>query len=80
MADPRPDELGVSSCIKSILEGADVTHPIPVEDEVLKVNSSHMENEHFSMAPQQLQAVRGERRPTTSYSGPVTIQALFLTT
>lgn len=40
MADPRFDELGVSSCIKSILEGADVTHPIPVEEEVLNVSSS----------------------------------------
>ncbi|WKA00436.1 hypothetical protein VitviT2T_018790 [Vitis vinifera] len=40
MADPRVDEPGVSSCIKSILEGADVTHPIPVEEEVLNVNSS----------------------------------------
>lgn len=40
MADPRPDEFGVSSCIKSILEDADVTHPIPIEEEMLKVNSS----------------------------------------
>lgn len=40
MADLRFDELGVSSCIKSILEGADVTHPIPIEEEVLNVNSS----------------------------------------
>ena len=40
MVDPRSDGLGVSSCIESILEGADVTHPIPAEEVVLNVNSS----------------------------------------
>ena len=39
-ADPKSDELGVSSCIKSILEGADITNPNPVEEEALNVNSS----------------------------------------
>ena len=38
-----------------------------------------MESEHFSMVPQQLQAVRGEQGLTTSYSGPETIQAPILT-
>ncbi|RVX02940.1 BTB/POZ domain-containing protein [Vitis vinifera] len=40
MVDPRSDGLGVSLCIESILEGADVTHPIPTEEVVLNVNSS----------------------------------------
>ena len=40
MVDPRSDGLGVSSCIESILESADATHPIPAEEVVLNVNSS----------------------------------------
>ena len=40
MVDPKSDGLGVSSCIESSLEDANVTRPIPAEQAVLNVNSS----------------------------------------
>ena len=40
MTDSRVDGLGVSFCIESSLEDANVTRPIPAEQAVLNANSS----------------------------------------